>query len=298
VAATTTVEPPENMTAHGECDTNADTCCLGRNFLILHYTTRAADVYAYDKSYKPLEGVPIVAGATAYDDPSSGLTYILIFNKSLYYGTKLNHSLINPNQIRSYGIGFWDNPFDRQRGLVIDVNDELKVPLQSRGTKLQFVSRTPTQDELIQCPGIVMTSPTPWNPNDVTLNEATTSTPVGSTPAYRISHISKVGSVNHYEYTDPTSDESLLHAINPCLVNLRAHLLSRTIKQTTPKYDHDLEDVPARHTYVSTERHSKVTSDNLAERFVCIGPEHAKATLRATTQRGVRSAILPIGQRY
>jgi hypothetical protein len=58
---------------------------LGKNFIILHHTTRTADVYAYDKSYKPLEGVPIVAGATAYDDTASGLTYILIFNEALYY---------------------------------------------------------------------------------------------------------------------------------------------------------------------------------------------------------------------
>jgi hypothetical protein len=55
-----------------ECDTNADTCCLGQNFIILLYTSnRTADVYAYDKSYKPQEGVPIVAGGTAYDDPTT-----------------------------------------------------------------------------------------------------------------------------------------------------------------------------------------------------------------------------------
>jgi hypothetical protein len=140
-AAASQVEPPPNTTAQNECDTNADTCCLGKNFVILHYTTRTADVYAYDKSYKPLEGVPIVTGATAHDDRTNGLTYILLFNEALYYGTKLDHSLINPNQIRSYGIDFWDNPFDRERGLLIDVNEELKIPMHSNGTKIQFTTR-------------------------------------------------------------------------------------------------------------------------------------------------------------
>ena len=48
---------------------------------------------------------------------------------------------------------------------------------------------------------------------------------------------------------------------------------------------------------MSNERHPNVTSDILADRLV-IGPERAKATLRATTQRGTRSAILPSGRRY
>jgi hypothetical protein len=37
----------------------------------------------------------------------------------------VNESLINPNQIRSYSIPFWDNPFDPSHGLTIKVNDSL-----------------------------------------------------------------------------------------------------------------------------------------------------------------------------
>ena len=103
-------ESPPNTMAFLECDTNAKTCCLGTNFVILQYTTRTADVYAYDKSIKPIENIPIVTGATAYDDSRTGQTYILIFNESLYYGPKLDHSLINPNQIRNYGILVKKNP--------------------------------------------------------------------------------------------------------------------------------------------------------------------------------------------
>ena len=82
---------------------------------MLEYTTRTADVYPYDNSYEPLTNVPIVTGATAWTDTVTSITYILIFNESLFYGTKLDHSLLNPNQVRHNDIDFWDNPYDRTR---------------------------------------------------------------------------------------------------------------------------------------------------------------------------------------
>ena len=106
-------EPVAGTLAWNECDTNADTCCIRQNFVVLEYTQRIADVYSYDKSIKPIENVPIVSGATAWDDHTTGTTYILVVNEGLFYGSKLDHSLINPNQVRSYGIPFWDNPFDK-----------------------------------------------------------------------------------------------------------------------------------------------------------------------------------------
>ena len=90
-------DPPVDTTADNECKTNADTCCLGKNFLVLHSTYRTADVYAYDTSIQPIENVPFVTAATAFDDPTSGATFILVFNEALYNGEKLDHSLINPN---------------------------------------------------------------------------------------------------------------------------------------------------------------------------------------------------------
>ena len=151
-------EPPPNTYSMNECDTNADTCCLGSNFIIMGYTNRTADVYPYDKSYDPIENVPIVSGATAYDDKESGTTYILIFNESLYYGTKLSHSLINPNQVRHNHIDLWDNPYDKQHELGIETPNGPHIPFTLEGTKIKFQTRSPTQKALETCPRIVMTS--------------------------------------------------------------------------------------------------------------------------------------------
>ena len=69
-------------------------------------------MYPYDYPYAPVSNVPIISGATAYDDPDTGLTWLLIINEDLYYGDKPDHTLINPNQIRFNQIDYWDNPFD------------------------------------------------------------------------------------------------------------------------------------------------------------------------------------------
>ena len=102
-------EPEPNTYADNKVDTNADTCCLGQNFVPLAYTNRSADVYPYNDAYDPIENVPKVSTATAYNH-EDGNTYILVFHESLYYGKKMRHSLINPNQVRFNGLDFFDNP--------------------------------------------------------------------------------------------------------------------------------------------------------------------------------------------
>ena len=60
---------------------------------------------------------------------------------------------------------------------------------------------------------------------------------------------------------------------------------------------YDQLDTAPRRTFVCDEHHAKVSADLIAERFD-IGPIRAQKTLRATTQRCVRSTILPISRRY
>ena len=53
-------EPEAGTVGKNESDSNADTCCLGANFIILRYTQRTADVYPYESSYTPMTNMPIV----------------------------------------------------------------------------------------------------------------------------------------------------------------------------------------------------------------------------------------------
>ena len=260
-------------------------------------TSRTADVYPYDSSYKPMVNVPIVTGATAWDDPHSGETYILIFNESLFYGPKLNHSLINPNQIRMNGIGFWDNPFDKDKELCIDVERGPVIPLEFKGTKLTFSSRVPSNEELENCHHIQMTSPLAWNPHEVILGKVSVceeTQPVSVTIGKVIESKNGyyVSESDVHEYDLDASDEYLLHSLEPSLVELKERIIKSV--ELEPRHH---EDVPSRRTFVSTERHNRLSAESIADLW-CIGIKRARNTINTTTQRGIRSAILPLSRRY
>ena len=96
-----------------ETDSNADACCLGNNFVILECATKQANACAHDETIKPLPNAPVASGAAAWEDPVANQACILVIDEALHCGTKSDHSLINPNQIQSFDIDCWDNPFDK-----------------------------------------------------------------------------------------------------------------------------------------------------------------------------------------
>jgi hypothetical protein len=243
-------QAPDHTRADNETDNNADTTVMGKNFALLHHTRRIADVYPFDTNMAPT-AVPIATGATLYDHPD-GFPILLILHEALWYGNQLDHSLWNPNQLRAFGIPYWDNPFDNAHTLGIDLAPNLHIPLQTKGTKVLFSTRVPTQDELMD-PNIMrfdLTSDRDWNPTQIKLSEV------------------------NMEDAAP---------LNPTIAEVII--------------DFDLVDKPTRKTFVSTERHHRATAEALSERFG-IGIMRARKTLEATTQKGTRSAILPLERRY
>ena len=287
-AASTMPEPAPNTVAVNEADSNADTCCLGKNFIPLQYTNKSADVYPYHDAYKPLENVPIVSAATAFDH-HDGNTYILVIHEALYYGTKMNHSLINPNQIRFNGLDFFDNP-TRDEEIYFEADESLHIPMNFKGTKCVFTSRVPTPDELHQYEHFHLTSSRDWNPSEVDLRAM-----------YRVAAVEKkrrtqVFSVkvdeqfssslpftfhidNVFAYQDPVSDVALLYSISPSLVSMKEMMIS-FIRQDT----RDNEFYPSRRTFVNYDRQAKLTAESLAELWH-IGIKRARNTLQASNTK-------------
>ena len=290
-------EPTPGTVGNNEADSNADTCCLGTNFTVISYTNRTADVYPYDEAYEPITSVPIVSGATVFHHPS-GQSYILVVNEALFYGTKLKHTLLNPNQIRHHGHGFWDNPYDTEHVLSIEPYDEgITIPMTYQGTKLSFESAVPTTKELNTLPHIELTSSHQWNPGEVRLGINSINS---RKPNEVVRIVAKVTNLQHfdvtdiaYHYSDPKNDDTIMHNMNPVL----ARLGQLTTDESGAIYDVKSNDATPRHTFISTDRHRKFDALTLAENWG-IGPNQAKATLDATTQRFKRSAILPISRRY
>ena len=294
-------EAPANTKGYNETDSNADTCCLGRNFALLNPTERTADVYPYDSAYEPLHNVPIASAATAWDDQESGETWLLIINEGLFYGNKLDHSLLNPNQLRNHGIVYNDNPFNKDEPIGIECPEIVSIPLETKGTKIRFESRVPTLHELNNIPDsyrVQLTSVHPWNPSSIQLSSLETHQPVSINQAIEDGEGRERTELT-YECADD-SDNQLMASIqqSSCIPNLKKSIISTVnIKPGALKRKICEVDVPARRTMVSTERHTKMTAIEIGELWG-IGPKRAEATLRVTTQRGTRSAIMPISRRY
>ena len=282
---------PIGTKAFNEADSNADTCCLGANFTVLHYTNRTADVYPYDASYEPVKSVPIVTGATTYHHPN-GQAYIIIINEALFYGNKLDHSLINPNQVRFNGVGFWDNPYDDMHELSIELYEkDVTIPMHFNGTKLVFESTVPSEQELNVLPHLILTSSNPWDPGDVILGQAQRNHVVTHIKELHI-HVDDSGfnTLDKYMYAPYAGEDDLeMHEMNPVMRALCEFDISRN--------EYNVDDIPQKSSFVSNERHNKLSAQTLAENWY-IGLLKAKDTLKATTQHFKRSALLPISRRY
>ena len=59
----------------------------------------------------------------------------------------------------------------------------------------------------------------------------------------------------------------------------------------------DIFDIPTAKTFKSKERHPVVSPESIADRWY-IGKRNSKQTYKVTTQKGFRSAILPLSRRY
>lgn len=143
-----------------------------------------------------------------------------------------------------------------------------------------------------------MTDIIPWEPTEIRLGA------VSSLKTNQVRHVFAVqsqittydvdnpfmiGEYPTHAYSDVSQLECHLHAMNPVLVCLQELCTNNT--------EDDDNDIPARHTHISTKRHKKLTALSLAELWG-IGLKRALAMIDATTQLGICSAILPISRRY
>jgi hypothetical protein len=112
-----------------------------------------------------------VQAGTAYDDPETGETFILIINQGLYHGNDLPVTLLNPNQMRSHGLIVNDipmhlapDPSHATHSIYIPQYD-LRIPWQLNGIVSCLPVRYPTIREMETCTWIELTSEEEWEPN-------------------------------------------------------------------------------------------------------------------------------------
>ena len=131
-------------------DNHADTTCFGKNFRVISFTSEVCSVSPFLSEYDSVTDVPICTAATALE-LESGETIILEFGQGLWFGERMEHSLINPNQCRSYGIRVCDDPTDEYRKIGMELSDDYVVPFQMKGNTCYFQSRSPSLSEIETC---------------------------------------------------------------------------------------------------------------------------------------------------
>ena len=154
-----------------ELDSHADTCCFGRNALVIAESSHTVDVTPFLSRLDNVSKVPIVSCAVAYDDPRNYSTYVLIFHQVLYFADDLEHNLLCHNQLRMNGIHVYEcphlmglNPTECLHSIVVPFED-LTIPLELDGVISYFPTCKLTCGELDTCYHIEMTPESPsWDP--------------------------------------------------------------------------------------------------------------------------------------
>ena len=251
-------------------DSHADTCVAGPNFVIIEYTGEHCDVTPYSDEYKPITDVPIVNASTAYTDPETGVTMILQFNQVLWYGKKMQMSLINPNQMRHGGLVVSDDPTDHDRTFGI-TGDDFTIPFEIAGTTVFFVSRVPTRWELENCRVVEMTMDTPWNPAEVHIRR------VGVVPddmeratMREICTMQRVPTFKRGKQCDCCDSDLSVYD--------DAAMITKMIGDVSVATAHRELQVSL---ISSKDRHSQINAETVARRFRC-GIETAQKMLKAT----------------
>jgi hypothetical protein len=98
------------------------------------------------------------------------MEYLLVGYQMLWFGTLLpNPPLLNPNQMRAYGIRVHDDPFETNRTFGID-SDQAFIPFDTTGTVVHFESSlVPTEWETMHLPTLLLSTSEDWNPSQEVL---------------------------------------------------------------------------------------------------------------------------------
>ena len=270
--------------------------------MVIGYTGKECDVVPYREDYKAVKNVPISHVATAWQSIEKGEVYILVFGEGLWMGDSMTHSLVNPNHLRHYGINVQDDPTSKSPLNIITSDGEFAMPLRRKGTVIYFEIHTPTPQELESNPHIHLSSQQPWNPESIVF-------PVCShSMEEEVDRIRQVGTVGRNAvqgdcYGDSHTETNRcifdLSRITRCISSMSTHEgeVGQSLAEEREETEAGGSDVKELPTFESGDRHTDVSANDLSQRWH-ISVKQASQTLKRTTQRFLRSPILPLSRRY
>ena len=288
-----------------ESDNHADTHCFGANFRPISWCDMQCSVSPFLDSLGSSDQVEICNAATAWDTPS-GETIILIFGQGLWFGERMpDKSLINPNQCRAFGVSLCDDPSDPHRDLgIYDRDSGLFFPMTMQGSFCTLLTRCPTLDELEHCRHVILSDEHHWDPS---------ADPFGnvSSVGRNSSHNAHISAPCEFDYCMSSCGLSIPELATRSAASVQvaaSKSKQRTYNNSRKRKADDLDSKPyvpptpfdrrlEHDSMLTGERHHSVTVENISRKWH-IGLKRAKATLKCTTQEGIRSALHPLTRRY
>ena len=251
-----------------------------------------------------MSDIQITTCLTEFTD-EDGRTWILVFNKVLWFGSGMDHSFVNSNQICMTVTPLSDDPFDTTHQLWIHREDAF-IPFKTYGTTVYFDTHLPTEAERAQCTWITMNGDTEWDPSLVRLKAVKSREEAefcriveiavkGEIPTNETDRV--LGSISDL-LMERTMTETIIAKVNVTEGDpMPMPTTANPFTNSTPSQvgmDHYHGKVIE---LASNTRHSTHTAEEVSRNFN-IGIERAKTTINFTTQRGIRHDVHPLHRRY
>jgi hypothetical protein len=287
-----------------EADTHADTTVAGKNCIALNFTDRSCNVQPYSDAYESLKNVPVVTAATGYTS-ASGLNYILIFPEALHM-PQMDHSLFNPNQLRHFGTMVQDNPYAGTLMTITTGDNQFTACLETEGIDIYLNTWVPSDADLRAYPHVQLASADTWHPNSVKLPrlsniereeiESKNICGVQTLDEARIERQLGHELMRDTIYNVNGMQEAIISSARTTHTDMEFKISRVRFKDALPPISTpgplEEREIKAPYTFLSSERHSNTTPEDLSERWG-LSIAQAAMTLKATTRHLLRSALMP-----
>ena len=144
-------------------DNHADIHCFVRNISPISFTSEECMVAPFPADYYEQLNIPICIGSTAYI-MELGEFIILIIGQGLWFGNRIEKTLINTNQRQDSGIPICDEPTDKHRPLGIEEYFNIRIPMSMVESTCGFITWYPTYEKIETCRHNTVSDEHNWDP--------------------------------------------------------------------------------------------------------------------------------------
>ena len=302
---------------------------------MVELTGEKVTVYPFSDNLPAVKEVPIATVLTIWESPDTGEVWALIVHEALYFGDRLQGSLLCPNQLRAAGNLVHDVPtqFDSSSRHSIVVPNQLEMPIELHGVISHLRTRQPTNDEIQRyqaglLQSVELTANLPWEPYSPKFAEteqaakAITSVAAVTVTIPRVHVVDDtLGSEGNAPYPQrPTILDERCLAIatrvarsNDFIEFSDSELATRLIAAINVESDcvccdgleysdnplcEVVPDEDRRISGLSTHDRGPVLTKEILSKRWGIGLDTAHRTITVTTQNGIRRVLHPVERRY